>query len=75
MEVRTRDGDVLRARTCVLTVPLNVLPHIRFDGLSAAKRDAIALGQASRGIKLWLRVRGEARGINASRPGTRSATS
>ena len=49
----------------MLTVPLNVLPHIRFDDLSAAKRDAIALGQASRGIKLWLRVRGEARGINA----------
>ena len=34
------------------------LPHVRFDELSAAKRDAIALGQASRGIKLWLRVRG-----------------
>ena len=28
IEVRTRKGDVLRARTCVLTVPLNVLPHI-----------------------------------------------
>ena len=28
VEVRTRNGDVLRARTCVLTVPLNVLPHI-----------------------------------------------
>ena len=46
-------------------MPLNVLPHIRFDELSNAKRDAIALGQASRGIKLWLRVRGEPRGINA----------
>ncbi len=65
VEVRTRMGDVLRARTCVLTVPLNVLPHIHFDELSNAKRDAIALGQASRGIKLWLRVRGESRGINA----------
>ena len=69
VEVRTRNGDVLRARTCVLTVPLNVLPHIRFDDLSAAKRDAIALGQASRGVKLWLRVRGETRGINAIKPG------
>jgi monoamine oxidase len=68
VEVRTRNGDVLRARTCVLTVPLNVLPQIRFDDLSAAKRAAIALGQASRGIKLWLRVRGEARGINAIAP-------
>ena len=65
VEVRTRKGDVLQARTCVLTVPLNVLPHIRFDDLSTAKRDAIALGQASRGIKLWLRVTGESRGINA----------
>jgi pseudooxynicotine oxidase len=69
VEVRTRNGDVLRARTCVLALPLNVLPHIGFDDLSTAKRDAIALGQASRGIKLWLRVRGESRGINAIKPG------
>jgi monoamine oxidase len=68
VEVRTRTGDVLRARTCVMTAPLNVLPHIEFDDLSPAKRDAIALGQASRGIKLWLRVRGESRGINAIAP-------
>ena len=68
IEVRTRNGDVLHARTCVVTAPLNVLPHIRFDHLSSAKRDAIALGQASRGIKLWLRVRGEPRGINAIAP-------
>jgi monoamine oxidase len=69
VEVRTRTGDVLRARTCVLTVPLNVLPHIGIDGLSTAKRDAIALGQASRGLKLWLRVRGESRPINTMAPG------
>lgn len=69
VEVRTRNGDVLRARTCVLTVPLNVLPHIGIDGLSTAKRDAIALGQASRGLKLWLRVKGENRGINSMSPG------
>jgi pseudooxynicotine oxidase len=70
VEVRTRNGDVLHARTCVLTVPLNVLPDIAFDAkFSSAKRAAIALGQASRGIKLWLRVRGEARGINAIAPG------
>jgi hypothetical protein len=70
VEVRTRNGDVVQARACVLTVPLNVLPHIEFDpSLSSAKREAIALGQASRGIKLWLRVRGERRGINAISPG------
>ena len=69
VEVRTRTGDVLRARTCVLTVPLNVLPHVGIDGLSTAKRDAIALGQASRGLKLWLRVRGESRPINSMAPG------
>jgi monoamine oxidase len=70
VEVQTRNGDILRARACILTVPLNVLPHIRFDdGLSPAKREAIALGQASRGIKLWLRVRGERRGVNAIKPG------
>jgi monoamine oxidase len=69
VEVRTRNGDVLRARTCVLAVPLNVLPHIHIDSLSTAKRDAIALGQASRGLKLWLRVKGESRGINSMAPG------
>jgi pseudooxynicotine oxidase len=69
VEVRTRNGDVLRARTCVLTVPLNVLPHIGIEALSRAKRDAIALGQASRGLKLWLRVKGEGRGLNAISPG------
>jgi pseudooxynicotine dehydrogenase len=69
VEVRTRNGDILRARTCVLTVPLNVLPNIDLgDDLSAAKRDAIALGQASRGIKLWLRVKNAPRGINAIAP-------
>ena len=68
VEVRTRKGDVLRARTCVVTVPLNVLPHIEIEGLSPAKRDAIALGQASRGLKLWLRVKGESRGINSMAP-------
>jgi monoamine oxidase len=69
IEVRTRTGDVLRARACVLAVPLNVLPHIAIEGLSPAKRDAIALGQASRGLKLWLRVKGESRGINSMSPG------
>jgi hypothetical protein len=69
VEVRTRNGDILRARTCIVTVPLNVLPHVGVDGLSAAKRDAISLGQASRGLKLWLRVTGETRGINAMAPG------
>jgi monoamine oxidase len=68
VEVRTRKGDVLQARTCVLALPLNVLPDIGFDDLSSHKRAAIALGQASRGIKLWLRVRGECRGINAVAP-------
>ena len=69
VEVRTRTGDVLRARTCVMTVPLNVLPHIEIESISTAKRDAIALGQASRGVKLWLRVKGESRGINSMAPG------
>ncbi len=69
VEVRTRTGDILRARTCVLTVPLNVLPYMDFgDALSPAKRDAIAMGQASRGIKLWLRVKDAPRGINAIAP-------
>ncbi len=50
VEVRTRKGDVLQARTCVLTVPLNVLPHIDFaDLLSSAE----ALGDRARSGVAW----------------------
>lgn len=70
VEVVTRDGAVEPARAVVVTVPLNVLGSIAFDPpLSPEKQAGIALGQASRGSKVFLRVRGEALAHNAIRPG------
>jgi pseudooxynicotine dehydrogenase len=69
-EVRLRGGEALRARAVVCAVPLNVLPDLRFaPGLSSGKQAAIALGQASRGSKTFIRVRGETRPLNAISPG------
>jgi len=64
------------ARAATVAVALNALPAIEFDPpLPESKRRAIALGQASRGIKLMLRVRGDELLHNAIAPGTRSGTS
>jgi monoamine oxidase len=53
-----------------VAVALNALPAIAFDPpLPEAKQRAIALGQASRGIKLMLRVRGDELMQNAIAPG------
>jgi monoamine oxidase len=70
VEVQTRQGDAYSARAAVVAVPLNALGAIEFSPpLGEPKRQAIALGQASRGIKLFIRARGEARRQNAIRPG------
>jgi monoamine oxidase len=70
VEVSTRDGRGYAARTAVVAVPLNALGAIEFTPeLPEEKRRAIALGQASRGIKVMIRARGEASMQNAIRPG------
>lgn len=70
VEVRLRDGDTATARAAVLAVPLNTLDKIEFDPpLSEAKRAAIALGQSSRGSKIFIRARGEPVTLNTIRPG------
>ena len=70
LEVHTRDGGGVAAATVIVAVPLNALGAIRFDPpLPEDKQAAIALGQASRGIKIMLRVRGEQLMQNAIRPG------
>jgi monoamine oxidase len=71
VEVVTRDsGNGFAARAVVVAVPLNVLPSIEFaPALAEDKRQAIEQGQASRGVKLMLRARGEALQQNAIRPG------
>ena len=67
--VHTRDGGEV-AGAVVVAVPLNALGAVRFEpGLPEDKQAAIALGQASRGIKIMLRVRGAPMMQNAIRPG------
>ena len=70
VEVTGRDGAGYRADAVVVAVPLNALGAIEFDPpLPGDKQAAIALGQASRGVKLMLRARGEAVSQGAIRPG------
>lgn len=70
VEVHTRAGETLGARSVIVAVPLNVLPQIEFDPpLSDGKQQGLALGQASRGIKIFIRARGEAISHNAIRAG------
>lgn len=70
VEVSTRDGETLPARSAVVAVPLNALGAIAFDPpLSELKQEGIALGQASRGIKIFIRARGEPVMQNAIKPG------
>jgi pseudooxynicotine oxidase len=70
VEIHTRAGETIPARAVIVAVPLNVLPAIEFEPpLSAVKQEAIALGQASRGIKIFIHARGEPVIQNAIKPG------
>jgi monoamine oxidase len=69
-EVKTRAGERVAARAVVVAVPLNALAGIAFEPpLSEEKRAAIALGQASRGTKIFIHARGAPVLQNAIRPG------
>jgi monoamine oxidase len=69
VEVQTRDGQLFAARAVVVAVPINALGAVEFEPqLSELKRQAIALGQASRGIKIFIRARGDRVLQNAIRP-------
>jgi pseudooxynicotine oxidase len=60
VEVEARDGTMFSARAAVVAVPINALGTIEFSPpLSEGKQRAIALGQASRGIKIFIHARGE----------------
>jgi monoamine oxidase len=70
IEVHTRAGEPLTAKLVIVAVPLNALGGIEFDPpLSEGKQEAIALGQASRGIKIFIHARGEPVFQNAIKPG------
>ena len=58
------------AAVAIVALPLNVLGTIEFEpALSEGKQEAIALGQGSRGVKIFLRARGAELRENAIRPG------
>lgn len=68
--VTARDGRAWRARAVVVAVPLNTLDQISFDRpLADDKATAIGVGQAARGLKIFLRARGSAVMENTIRPG------
>jgi pseudooxynicotine oxidase len=70
IDVHTRAGETLTAKLVVVAVPLNSLGGIEFDPpLSEGKQEAIALGQASRGIKIFIHARGDPVFQNAIKPG------
>lgn len=57
--VTGRDGRTIRSSCTIVTVPLHALNQIAFDPqLPAGKQEAIAGGQASKGVKVWIRLRG-----------------
>jgi len=70
VEVHPRAGETISGRVAIVAVPLNALPGIEFDPpLPEPKQQAIALGQASRGIKIFIHARGEPVFQNAIKPG------
>jgi monoamine oxidase len=69
VEVETSEGELFAARAAVVAVPVNTLGAVEFTPqLSETKRQAIALGQSSRGIKIFIRARGESVFQNSIRP-------
>jgi monoamine oxidase len=70
VEAHTRAGETIQARRVIVAVPLNALGAIEFDPpLSDTKRAAIELGQASRGVKIFIHARGEPVFTNGIKPG------
>ncbi|HEX4671216.1 MAG TPA: NAD(P)/FAD-dependent oxidoreductase [Solirubrobacteraceae bacterium] len=70
VEIETADGGGCAARAVVVAVPVNALGAIQFTPpLSEPKQAAIALGQASRGIKIFIHAAGEPVWQNSIRPG------
>ena len=58
--LRSADGRTISARAAIVTVPLPVLGTIDFQPpLPPAKDEGARLGQVSRGVKVWIRMRGE----------------
>lgn len=57
VDVRTHDGEVLRARGAVIALPLNCLTDVTFSpALSPEKSAGAAIGQSGAAKKLWALV-------------------
>ncbi len=70
VEVETVKGQGFKARAAVVAVPLNTLGAISFTpALAQGKRDAVAQGQSSRGVKIFIHAHGEPVLTNSIRPG------
>ena len=68
VEIHDRAGRVHRAGRAIVAVPLNTLAAIEFEPpLSDVKQEAARLGQASRGLKIFIRARGDEIGHVAMR--------
>jgi monoamine oxidase len=74
--VTTRDGRDFSAGAAIVTAPLNTLAALEFrPALSGAKQAAVAEGQASRGVKVWARIRGERPPFSGTAPDDHGITS
>lgn len=63
--VTTADGTELTAGRVIVTAPINALPNIDIQPPAPPEVESLAEGQASAGIKLWIRVRGAVRPFHA----------
>ncbi|OAV62602.1 flavin monoamine oxidase family protein [Enteractinococcus helveticum] len=58
--VTTRDGQRYSAKQVIVTVPINALKNLEFNGPFDPNALSIAqAGQASNGLKVWMRVQGQ----------------
>jgi monoamine oxidase len=56
--VELEGGEPLASRTAIVAVPVNVLPHVRFDPPLPPAATVAAGANAGRAVKLWFRARG-----------------
>jgi pseudooxynicotine oxidase len=74
VRVELQSGEVVAARTGVITLPMNVLNSVEFDPkLSDVKRTASDQRHAGGGNKLIVRVKGDIGNVNVMAPETDAA--
>ena len=55
--VRTQTGQLIKGRTAIVTVPLNVLKNIEFNPpVHSQKQQAATIGQCRGGTKFWVKL-------------------